>query len=147
MKYLTVKQVIEIHDNILQCFGGLSGIRDRNLLESAIENPKTCVFGQEMYPTVFDKAAAYLFSISRNHPFLDGNKRTAASTCLIFLRINRKQFEYDADDFVNFVLETAQGNKDIKAISEYLEILYNKKMSKDYTEAALDEERNKEVVE
>lgn len=79
-----------------------------------------------MYPTVFGKAASYLFSIARNHSFLDANKRTAASAALLFLRINGKNFDYDSDEFVNFVLDVAQGFKDINQISKHLESLWKK---------------------
>ena len=120
MKYLSHDQVIEIHDALVEEFGGLPGFRDRGLLESALASPMMAVFGEELHKSVFDKAAAYLFGISRNHPFCDGNKRTAASTTLIFLRINGKSPKYKTDEFVEFVSQVSQGNFEIPAISNYL---------------------------
>lgn len=120
IEYLSVDQVISIHDALIVDFGGLVGIRDRSLLESFVANPTTCVFGQEMYPSVFDKASSYLFSISRNHPFLDGNKRTASMVCLIFLRQNGQHVNYDSDSFLKFILSVAEGNVEKEEISAYL---------------------------
>jgi len=120
IQYLSAEEVIAIHDALITKFGGLDGIRDRSLLESAVANPTTSVFGQEMYPSVFDKAACYLFSISRNHPFLDGNKRTASLSCLIFLRQNGKEPVYDEDTFLEFIVSVAEGNVEKEEISAYL---------------------------
>lgn len=123
IEYLSVEEVITIHDALIVEFGGLHGIRDKSLLESAVANPTTSVFGQEMYPSVFDKAACYLFSISRNHPFLDGNKRTASLSCLIFLRQNGRDPIYDEDTFIEFVVSIAEGNLGKEEISAYLKSL------------------------
>lgn len=121
MIYLSDEQVIELHDILIKKFGGLLGFRDRGLLESSIANPMMAVFGEELHKSVYDKAAAYLFSISRNHPFTDGNKRTAAASALAFLRINGESPVYDVDDFVDFVTQVAEGKIDIKMVSHYLE--------------------------
>ena len=76
IKYLTLEQVLKLHDAVVEKFGGLSGIRDSNLLLSCIESPKMMMFGEDLYPSVYDKASIYLFNIVCNHPFNDGNKRT-----------------------------------------------------------------------
>ena len=78
MKFLTVDQVIEIHDAFLEDYGGLPGIRDKGLLISAVEMPRASMFGEYLHKTIFDKASAYLFHIVQNHPFNDGNKKTGA---------------------------------------------------------------------
>ena len=75
IKFFTVEQVIEIHDAFLEDHGGLPGIRDKGLLISAVEMPRTSMFGEYLHKTIYDKAAAYLFYIIQNHPFTDGNKR------------------------------------------------------------------------
>lgn len=121
MKYLSCDQVIEIHDVLIDEFGGLPGFRDRGLLESALAAPMMAVFGKELYETVFDKAAAYLHGISRNHPFNDGNKRTASAVTLMFLRINGKSPKYDTDKFIEFVLKVAHEKLDVQHISKHLE--------------------------
>ena len=120
IRYLLIEQVIQIHDSLIDKFGGLKGLRDRSLLESSIANPTTSVFGQEMYPSVFDKASCYLFSISRNHPFLDGNKRTASMSSIIFLRSNGNVVEYEENEFLEFVILVAEGKKSREQVSSYL---------------------------
>ena len=119
MKYISINQVIAVHDALINQFGGLAGMRDRSLLESALSNPMMCVFGRELHHTVFDKAASYLHSISRNHPFLDANKRTASACALLFLRANRQEPYYDLEEYMDLVLSVAQGNKTNEQISEY----------------------------
>jgi death-on-curing protein len=87
-KFFTVEQVIEIHDAFLEDHGGLSGIRDKGLLISAVEMARASMFGEYLHKTIYDKAAAYLFHIVQNHPFNDGNKRTGALTTILFLEEN-----------------------------------------------------------
>ena len=121
MNYLSDEQIIELHDALIKKFGGLSGIRDRNLLESASATPMMTVFGKEIHKSVYDKTASYLFSILRNHPFIDGNKRTASAAALLFLRTNGKDLNYKINEFEEFIVQIAKGMFDIVAISNYLE--------------------------
>jgi len=121
MIYISFEQVIELHDVMIDEFGGLSGIREKGLLESALAAPMMVVFGEERHKSVYNKAAAYLFYIARNHPFLDGNKRTASATALMFLRSNGEVPRYDVDKFLEFVVSVAEGTKDLKEISHYFE--------------------------
>jgi death-on-curing protein len=109
MIYLSLEQVLELHDALIEKHGGLQGIRDTGLLESALGSPMMAVFGEELYKTVYDKAAAYLF-----------NKRTASASCLIFLRVNGKHPKYKINNFIDFVVDVAQGKYDLAAISDYL---------------------------
>ena len=88
MTYLTVEQLLFLHSRIIDETGGLHGVRDLKLLQSAIARPKTTVGGKEAYAGVFSKAAALMESLARNHPFLDGNKRTAIAGAGIFLLRN-----------------------------------------------------------
>jgi death on curing protein len=119
MIYLSFEQIMELHDVLLEKFGGLSGIRDRGSLESTLTMPMTAVFGEERYKTIYDKAAAYLFYIARNHPFLDGNKRTASAAALAFLRSNGQSPQYETDAFLEFVVLIAEGSADLNAASIY----------------------------
>lgn len=126
VEYLTVEEVIELQANLIKKYGGIHGIRDRNSLESALFAPKTTLFNQEMYPTIFDKAAAYLFHIISNHAFNDANKRTGYSVTLIFLETNRATINFNDDDFVDLILEVAKGKSSkevikLDDISEFLE--------------------------
>lgn len=74
IEYLTLEELLAIHSSMVKRFGGLAGIRDKNLLHSVIELPKSTMFGEDLYPRVFEKAAIYLFSIVRNHPLMMGIK-------------------------------------------------------------------------
>lgn len=111
IKYLTFEQMIEIHEKMIEKFGGLKGIRDMNLLMSSVEVPKTAVFGQELYPTIAEKAAAYLFHIVKNHPFNDANKRTGFTACLLFLCANKAPINFTDDELEELTLAIAEGNK------------------------------------
>lgn len=86
--YLSVAQVLAIHDQAINRYGGSPGLRDLGLLESALGRPQASMFGEDAYPDLFEKAAALLHSLLKNHPFVDGNKRTALSSCAIFLHLN-----------------------------------------------------------
>ena len=88
LKHLTVDAVKAIHGEVLAAHGGAAGIRDETLLESAVAAPQASMMGQPLISDPLEIAAAYLFYISRNHPFLDGNKRTALAACLVFLEKN-----------------------------------------------------------
>jgi death on curing protein len=88
LKYLTVEAVKAVHSEVLAAHGGAAGIRDEMLLESAVAAPEASMMGQFLISDPLEIAAAYLFYICRNHPFLDGNKRTALAACLVFLEEN-----------------------------------------------------------
>lgn len=86
--YPDLQHIIAMHDVMIKRFGGIKGLRDQHLLESAVSQPAQNVFGEELFPDVPSKSAAYAYYISENQPFLDGNKRTAVATALTFLRLN-----------------------------------------------------------
>ena len=86
--YLDLKHVIAMHDALIERHGGTKGLRDEGLLDSAIAQPAQSVFGEELFPDIPSKCAAYAYFISENQPFLDGNKRTAIASALTFLRLN-----------------------------------------------------------
>jgi death on curing protein len=88
LKHLTVEGVKAIQREVLAAHGGAAGIRDETLLESAVAAPQATMMGQPLISDPIEIAAAYLFYICRNHPFLDGNKRTALAACLVFLDAN-----------------------------------------------------------
>jgi death-on-curing protein len=87
-KHLTIEAVKAIHREVLAAHGGAAGIRDETLLESAVAAPQATMMGQPLISDPVEIATAYLFYICRNHPFLDGNKRTALAVCLVFLETN-----------------------------------------------------------
>jgi death on curing protein len=109
LKHLTVAAVKGIHGEVLAAHGGAAGIRDETLLESAVAAPQASMMGQPLISDPLEIAAAYLFYISRNHPFLDGNKRTALAACLVFLEENRllPNKKLPANDWEQFVVDVA----------------------------------------
>lgn len=124
IKYLTLEQVLEMHDAFIEKFGGLKGIRDNNLLLSALETPKAAMFGIDLYPSVYDKAAAYLYHIVQNHPFNDGNKRTGFGTAYLFLKANKIPILFDDESYENLVVEVAKGKATKEDISYFFEYGY-----------------------
>lgn len=105
--YLSVEQIVAIHDILIQKFGGSLGLRDRGLLESASMQPMQSFGGEDLFPTLFDKAAAYAFFISENQPFIDGNKRTAASTAATFLDINGYEIDCPQGQIYEVMMQLA----------------------------------------
>ena len=110
----TVEAVKAIHREVLQAHGGSAGIRDEGLLDSAVAAPQATMMGQPMFKEPVEVAAAYLFYLCRNHPFIDGNKRTALATCLVFLSENGllSQEKLDADIWEQLVLDVAASRID-----------------------------------
>jgi death-on-curing protein len=99
-------------------------VRDAGLLESAVHRPSASMFGQEAYSDLFDKAGALLQSLAINHPLVDGNKRTAWLSCVVFLSLNGVELRPDIDAAERLVIDVATGAMDeVKAISEGLRAL------------------------
>ncbi len=109
MIFLNVEDVIDFHTDIINEFGGSHGIRDMGLLISAVEMPKASMFSQDLHLTIFDKAAAYLYHIICNHPFIDGNKRSGTVAALTFLEVNHVAVQFDPFEFEEIVVQVAQG--------------------------------------
>lgn len=105
---------------MIKRFGGSSGIRDLDLLESAVGRPMASFDGKDLYVSVFDKAAALLQSLLKNHPFVDGNKRTALTSAGIFLKLNGKILINSHDEEVEFAVSVDNQHLDIKEISSWL---------------------------
>lgn len=105
---------------MLKRYGGLPGIRDKNLLWSAIDAPKAAMFAQEMYPSVYEKAAAYLYHLICNHPFNDANKRTGYAVTLVFLEVNNAKQVFTKEDLENLVIEVAKGKETKERITKFL---------------------------
>ncbi|MCO4699165.1 type II toxin-antitoxin system death-on-curing family toxin [Streptomyces sp. RO-S4] len=117
--YLTAEDVLAIAEDAVD--DQRIAVRDAGLLESAVHRPSASMFGQEAYADLFDKAAALLQSLAVNHPFVDGNKRTAWVSCVVFLALNGVQLRPDIDAAEHLVIAVATGRLDeVKAISEAL---------------------------
>ena len=110
--HLSVEIVREIHAEAIARFGGSDGVRDSALLESAVAAPQASFGGKSPYRDLAEVAAAYLYYLCRNHPFIDGNKRTALGACIVFLRLNRIEPRPDGPEWEELVLAIAAGSFD-----------------------------------
>ena len=117
--FLTLEEVLEIHDDQINRYGGASGIRDFGLLESALAQPQTIFGGSFLHTDLFEMAAAYFFHIIQNHPFMDGNKRVGAVAALEFLEMNNKTIIMTNDELESQVLSVAQGLTDKTASAKF----------------------------
>jgi death-on-curing protein len=118
-----VDNVLEIHAEVLRAFGGADGIRDRGLLESAVAAPQATFGGQSPFVDLAELAAAYLFYLCRNHPFVDGNKRTAMAAAIVFLRLNDVEPAEDSEEWEALVLDVAASRLDREQTTRRLRVL------------------------
>ncbi len=118
--FLTLPEVLEIHQNQTNLYGGDPGIRDMGLLKSAIGMPSATYGGEFLHTDIFEMAAAYLFHLVKNHPFVDGNKRVGAVSALVFLVLNGFELDVPEDDFADIVLDVAQGKIDKAQVAVFL---------------------------
>ncbi|HFQ93551.1 MAG TPA: type II toxin-antitoxin system death-on-curing family toxin [Anaerolineae bacterium] len=102
--FLTPQQILFIHAWLIEATGGSHGLRDLGLLESAAARPRAAFGGTELYPDIFDKAAALMESLAQNHPFVDGNKRTAITATALFLRQNGHRLQTTNEELERFTL-------------------------------------------
>ncbi len=119
--FLTLDEVLALHAMQIQLFGGSSGVRDMGLLESAVGNVGATFEGALLHGTLFEMAAAYLYGICRNHPFVDGNKRAAVAAALTFLDMNRVGIDAREDDFYDLVIGIAEGRVSKAAVAVFFE--------------------------
>jgi len=120
VKYLTPYKVLFIHDQVVKRTGGSQGVRDLGLVESAVYRPQATFDGKDLYIDIFDKAAALLQSLLKNHPFIDGNKRTALTSAGLFLRLNGYKLINAKIEEVEFAIKVDNQNLDISDISQWL---------------------------
>ena len=118
--HLTVEIVKEIHQTAIRDFGGSDGIRENALLESAVAAPQATFGGKAIYASLSEIAAAYLYYLCKNHPFLDGNKRTALGACLVFLRLNGVETKPDGPQWEQLVLDVAASRIDREETTKQL---------------------------
>lgn len=125
--HLTVANVLEIHAEAISQFGGSAGIREMALLESAVAAPQASFGGESVYNDLIEVAAAYLFFICRNHPFVDGNKRVALGACIVFLRLNGIEPQSDGQPWEDLTLEVAASSLDRDQATQRLRALLSAK--------------------
>ena len=126
IRFLTLSEVLLIHQNQIEEYGGIFGLRDTGLLSSAVIMPQSAFNGKYLHKDLFEMSSAYLYHICQNHPFLDGNKRTALASALVFLDLNGMFTEDPDDELYEIVMETAKGNITKKSIAERLKKIYKK---------------------
>lgn len=113
--------VLAIHEDQLKRNGGMSGVRDEGLLESALAQPFASFGGQDLCPSIQEKAARYGYGIIKNHPFADGNKRTGAALIISFLRANDVRFKPRSQDFYETIIAVADGSMDYDELVAWIE--------------------------
>lgn len=111
MRYLSLGEVIRLHQLLIASSGGAAGIRDLALLDSALAQPRATFDGQDLHPTIIDKASALCASLVQNHPFVDGNKRIGHAATATFLLLNGIDIVASTDDQEAFILDLAAGLK------------------------------------
>ena len=117
---ISIIEALEIHSILIERFGGTKGLRDKALLESALNRPLQTFDGQQLYPTAIDKAAAILESIVKNHPFIDGNKRTGYVLARLILMNEHLDIKADKEQKYQFVIDISTGSLDFEQIKEWL---------------------------
>jgi death-on-curing protein len=120
-RFLLLEEVLRIHAHQVERYGGSFGVRDVGLLLSAVAAPRASFAGEYLHGTPFEMAAAYLFHLARNHPFLDGNKRTVLASALTFLELNDVSIEAPDEELVALVLRVATGKASKAEVSVFLE--------------------------
>jgi death-on-curing protein len=123
--FLTLDDVLAIHENRIRKYGGSSGTRDVALLDSALGNVKATFGGQFLHETLPEMAASYLYSICRNHPFIDGNKRTALACALAFFGLNGIRITSAQDDLYDLVMAVAEGRASKAVVAVFFETRVN----------------------
>ncbi|GHU15287.1 death-on-curing protein [Spirochaetia bacterium] len=120
MKRVTIEQVIEMHSALIAETGGLDGVRDMNLLDGSVNSPYHTFGGQNLYPTIQAMAAHLAFSLVKNHPFLDGNKRIGVLAMLVFLDVNGIPVHCSNEELMNLGLGLAEGRIDEAALIDWI---------------------------
>lgn len=117
---LTLEQILQLHVLVIQQFGGSDGLRDLGRLESAVASQTQEIFGQELYGDIYEKAAALTRSIIGDHPFADGNKRTAMLAAITLLEINGTKFVAKKGEIEDFAVQVAVDHLDVPVIAAWL---------------------------
>ena len=120
VRELSKEDILHIHDEMIARYGGLNGLRDSGLFDSLCKMPYQGFGDFEYYPTLYDKAAQYLYGFATNQVFIDGNKRTAATVCGLFLAINGVHLDASTDQIIDFCLRVANKEVGREEIKDFL---------------------------
>ena len=118
--FLTLEQILTIHTDQIERYGGSHGLRDLGLLESAVYRPGSTFAGEDLYSSIFDKAAALVHSLLLNHPFVDGNKRTAVASMILFLEMNDQNFISAEKEIIEFALCVENKKPSVGKIAQWI---------------------------
>ncbi len=121
IKFLDKKTILAFHQDQVKIYGGKDGVRDEGLLESALAQPQASFGGDYVHSTVFEMAAAYGFHICKNHPFFDGNKRTALVAIYTFLYVNGYRLQADKKSLYAVMIDLANGKLEKEELASFLE--------------------------
>jgi len=119
-RYLTAQQVLFIHARLLATSGGEHGILNLGLLESAVARPQATFDAQDLYPDLFLKAAALMESLTQNHPFVDGNKRTAITSTALFLQMNGRSLQTTNEELLRFTMMVTNERASLSTIATWI---------------------------
>ena len=120
MKKLSKEQILMLHSQLIEEFGGSDGVRDYNLLDSALESPFQSFGGEELYPTIQAKAARLGYGLIKNHCMVDGNKRIGAHAMLVFLAINGIELDYTQKELYEMILAIADGSLEYENLFKWV---------------------------
>ena len=120
MRYLSLEEIIAVHAKVTAQSGGILGLRDRGALESAVAQPEMTFGGDDLYPTIAERAAALGHSLIQNHPFLDGNKRVGHAAIEVFLVLNGYEISAPVDEQEQVILTVANGRMSRAELGEWL---------------------------
>ena len=121
MKILKKRQILLLHSVLIAESGGSDGVRDEGLLDSAVNTPFQTFSGQDLYPTVLEKAVRLGFGLIRNHPFIDGNKRIGTHAMLVFLNLNSITLSYEDEELISTILSVASGEMDADGLLKWIQ--------------------------
>lgn len=120
MKRLSKEQILMLHSQLIEEYGGSDGVRDYNLLDSALENPFQSFGGEELYPTLQAKAARLGYGLIKNHCMIDGNKRIGIHAMLVFLAINGIEIDYTQKELYETILAIADGSLEYEDLLKWI---------------------------
>lgn len=121
MIILSLEHILALHERLIEESGGIQGVRDKALLESAFNAPFQSFADQDLFPSVTEKAVRLGYGLIHNHPFLDGNKRIGTHVMLVTLDLNGIQLSYDDDDLIEEILDIAAGEKNYQNLLDWVE--------------------------
>lgn len=120
IKFLTKELTLLFHEDLIQRYGGSHGVRDENLLDSALAQPKSMFEGRYLHKSIYEMAAAYGYHLCQNHPFIDGNKRIALTVMYTFLYVNGHRIKLNEKEAYLLIMSIADGSLSKQELADYL---------------------------